>query len=37
MTFEDYNYQSHNPYILVNKDNVYPGGSPNPVPISAGL
>jgi len=37
MTFEDYNYQSHNPYILVNKDNIHETASPNPLPISAGM
>jgi len=40
MTFEDYNYKSHNPYILVNKNNEYQkdesSESPS-VPISAGL
>jgi hypothetical protein len=28
MTFEDYNYQSFNPFILVNKDNEYQITSP---------
>jgi hypothetical protein len=30
MTFEDYNYQSFNPFILVNKDNEYQSTSPVP-------